>query len=175
MKNAFTIHCVLIDTENGNKKDHLFAKVDTIANRAFLYEVGKDLMDPEMSDTDQKLKELFGSAPDYHLEVKSDLLTALVDQLGGIIIDGERADGKKTLKLFREKRLDDIIEAIGLALDGKNRLKTVPSRLSVLKENYETDMPLMEIVRTILGEVNDFRDWRAQLIQINEENIGQYR
>ncbi|MBQ9425988.1 MAG: hypothetical protein IJU42_08610 [Erysipelotrichaceae bacterium] len=175
MKKQFTIHCVLIDTENNNSKDHLFVRVDTIANHADLYEISHSLMDPDTEDSDSKLKQLFKTVPDYHLKVKSDLLIRLVDQLGGIVIDGRTTDGKQTLLLFREKRLDDIVEAIGKALGGKNLLKTVPSLLSILSENYETDMPIMDIVKTILGEVNDLKDWKADLIQVNEENIASYR
>ena len=175
MKKQFTIHCVLIDTENDNRKDHLFVKVDTVANHAGLCEIAHSLMDPETEDTDSKLKELFGLLPDYHLKVKSDLLIKLVDQLGGIVIDNKTVNGKQTLKLFREKRLDDIVEAIGKALGGKNLLKTVPSLLNILSENYETDMPIMDIVKTILGEVNDLKDWKADLIQVSEENIASCR
>ena len=161
MNKKFTVSCVLIDTENENKENRLFVKVDTVANRAVLYEIAED--------DERDLKAIFDTEPDYHLIVRSDLLVQLVDQLGGIVIDKERIDGKKALKLFRESRLDDIIEATGKALDGKNLLKTIPSLLSLLKENYETDMPVMDIIRMVLGEVNDLRYWKAELIKADKE------
>ncbi len=156
MEKTFTIHCVLIDTEHDDEKSHLFVEVDTIKNHASLYELKGDV-------ADEDIEKRFHKRPGYHLEVRSDLLVSLTDRLGGIIVDGKRIDGKEALKLFRDGRLDEIIEGVTKELDGKNLLKTVPSLLSVLSENYTTDMPLIEIVKTVLGEVNDFKDWKADL------------
>ena len=146
MKQQFTIETILIDTELNNE-EKLFVEIDTLANRMKIYENLNDF-----------------PAADYHVKVKSDLLVNLVDQLGGIIVDNKKRNGKDTLKLLRENRIDAIVEAIGRAFSGKNLLLTLPSILSSLNEYYSSDIPFMDIVKTILSEVNDLKDWKAELI-----------
>lgn len=146
MKQQFTIETILIDTELNNE-EKLFVEIDTLANRMKIYENLNDF-----------------PAADYHVKVKSDLLVNLVDQLGGIIVDNKKRNGKDTLKLLRENRIDAIVEAIGRAFSGKNLLLTLPSMLSSLNEYYSSDIPFMDIVKTILSEVNDLKDWKAELI-----------
>ncbi|MBR4471647.1 MAG: hypothetical protein IKS54_10105 [Erysipelotrichaceae bacterium] len=146
MKQQFTIETILIDTELNNE-EKLFVEIDTLANRMKIYENLNDF-----------------PAADYHVKVKSDLLVNLVDQLGGIIVDNKKQNGKDTLKLLRENRIDAIVEAIGRAFSGKNLLLTLPSMLSSLNEYYSSDIPFMDIVKTILSEVNDLKDWKAELI-----------
>ncbi len=146
MKQQFTIETILIDTELNNE-EKLFVEIDTLANRMKIYENLNDF-----------------PAADYHVKVKSDLLVNLVDQLGGIIVDNKKRNGKDTLKLLRENRIDAIVEAVGRAFSGKNLLLTLPSMLSSLNEYYSSDIPFMDIVKTILSEVNDLKDWKAELI-----------
>lgn len=146
MKQQFTIETILIDTELNNE-EKLFVEIDTLANRMKIYENLNDF-----------------PAADYHVKVKSDLLVNLVDQLGGIVVDNKKRNGKDTLKLLRENRIDAIVEAIGRAFSGKNLLLTLPSMLSSLNEYYSSDIPFMDIVKTILSEVNDLKDWKAELI-----------
>lgn len=146
MKQQFTIETILIDTELNNE-EKLFVEIDTLANRMKIYENLNDF-----------------PAADYHVKVKSDLLVNLVDQLGGIIVDNKKRNGKDTLKMLRENRIDAIVEAIGRAFSGKNLLLTLPSMLSSLNEYYSSDIPFMDIVKTILSEVNDLKDWKAELI-----------
>ena len=146
MKQQCTIETILIDTELNNE-EKLFVEIDTLANRMKIYENLNDF-----------------PAADYHVKVKSDLLVNLVDQLGGIIVDNKKQNGKDTLKLLRENRIDAIVEAIGRAFSGKNLLLTLPSMLSSLNEYYSSDIPFMDIVKTILSEVNDLKDWKAELI-----------
>ena len=148
MKQQFTIETILIDTELGSE-ERLFVSIDTQANRMKIYE---NLTEEKFPNTD------------YHIRVKSDLLVNLVDQLGGIIIDNKKQDGKDTLKLLRENRIDAIVEAIGKAFSGKNLLLTLPPLLSSLGDYYSSDIPFMDIIKTVLSEVNDLKDWKAELI-----------
>ena len=150
MKEKFTIETILIDTELNNQ-EKLFVEIDTIANRMKIHENLKDL-----------------PISDYHIRIKSDMLVNLVDQLGGIVVDNQKRSGKDTLKLLRENRIDAIVEAIGKAFSGKNLLLTLPSMLSSLNEYYRSDIPFMDIIRTILSEVKDLNDWKAELIEHDE-------
>ena len=167
MNSRFSIHAVLIDTQNDNKKTHLFAKADTIANHTDIFQLTDEMID-ERRDIDAQLKDLFGSKADYKIEILSDLIVKLTDELGGIDVNGRHINGTQALQLICEDRFDDVIDAIFKALGKKNLLFTIPGLLNTLKDSYTTDLPMADALKTFVSEIPDLNKWKIDLIKVND-------
>ena len=168
MNSIFTIHAVLIDTQNGSRKTHLLLKGDTIRNRTDIYQLSDSLID-ENNDIDAQIKELFDLTPDYQVQILSDLITKLTDELGGIDVGGQHIDGRQALQLVHEDHFDEVIDAIVKALSKKNLIFTIPGLLNALKDSYKTDLPLAEAIKTFISEIPELGDWQIELVKIDDK------
>lgn len=168
MNSIFSIHAVLIDTQNGNRKTHLLLKGDTVKNRTDIYQLSDSLID-ENKDIDVQIKELFGLTPDYQVQILSDLITKLTDELGGIDVGGKHIDGRQALQLVHEDHFDEVIDAIVKALSKKNLIFTIPGLLNALKDSYKTDLPLAEAIKTFISEIPELGDWKIELVKIDDK------
>ncbi len=166
MEKTITINATLLDA---NRKRPFYVNIDTIANRIDVYQLSDELIDPK-KDIDKQLRDLFGTAPSYHMEVYAELLSRLVDQLGGIEVKGKKLNGTQAMESARKEGLDDIIDGILKALRSKNLLLTLPGLLSSLSENYKTDLPLMDVIKTALSEVGELGEWKIYRKKIKDRS-----
>lgn len=156
MENRFNIHTIITDEQ---RKIHLFVRTDTIANRVYIYHAK-----PE-NDTDEAIEKLFDEKVNYHLNISSDFVIRLVDELGGISIDGKKTDGKTALELIRNDQLDDVVNAVSNTLENKNLIKVIPSLLSSLSDTYSMDIAVMDIIKTLWSEIRELKDWKIELVR----------
>ena len=156
MKQQFNIHTLITDVQ---KKIHLFVTVDTKANLVYIYPAK-----PE-NDSDEAIGALFNKKVDYHLNISSDFVVKLVDELGGIEIENKKCDGKTALQLIREDRLDDVVDATADVLDKKNLLTTIPALLKNLSDTYEMDIAIQDIVKTLFSEIRELKDWKIEFVR----------
>ena len=124
---------------------------------------------------DSRIKEIFGMEAKYHLFVTSDALRMLVDTLGGISVKGKKVDGEAALALLKENALMEVAEGVynALSSSGKNLVLQIPGLLAALKDTYATDMPLMDVVKTALGEISDLKKWKADYCEIDAAHADQ--
>ena len=174
MEKRFTICASLIDTQRNNQRNDFFVLVDTIANRTCIYQLDDEMIDPA-EDARAHVKRLFGRTPDYQITIKSEFLIRLVDELGGIDYKNRRISGTEAMEEIHDNRFNQIIKAIAQSMGKKNLLLAVPNLLNVLSNTYETDLSLIEAIRTFIGEIRELDDWKVELIRVNEENIGTYQ
>jgi hypothetical protein len=57
----------------------------------------------------------------------------------------------------------------------KNLLLIVPNLLNILSSTYETDLSLIEAIKTFIGEIRELDDWKIELIKVSKDNIGTYQ
>lgn len=174
MEKRFTICASLIDTQRNNQRNDFFVLVDTIANRTYIYQLDDELTDPA-EDVRVHMKKLFNRDPDYQITIKSEFLIRLVDELGGIDYKNRRISGTEAMEEVHSNHFGQIVEAIAKSMGKKNLLLAVPNLLSVLSNTYETDLSLIEAIKTFIGEIRELDDWKVELIRVNEENIGTYQ
>ena len=164
MEKLFSVNGLIIDTGDDDKQYTYYFMVDTIANKADIYYLeDRNLLD--------KLIEHLNSKPDYSLTVKSGALEKLVDQLGNVKVDGKKITGKEAVAVAREGRLDDVLEGMLKSLSGKNLFLVLPGLLNSVSDNFKTDIPLSELLKTALSEVGDLDKWRADVIRVNARNV----
>ncbi len=168
MEKVFDIHATLIDQDNHGKKEHFFIHVDTIKNDTKIYQLDDALID-ETKEVDEQLKALFSRKAEYKMEILSDLMIRLVNELGGIDVDGSHIDGKTALKLIHEGGFDRIVDAIVKALSKKNLILTIPNLLNSLGDTYKTDVPLLEAIKAFIGEISELNDWKIDLIKVSDK------
>ena len=174
MEKRFTICASLVDSQRDERRDDFFVLIDTIANRTYIYQLEDDLSDPGENAVSKK-KKLFGKDPDYRITIKSEFLIRLVDELGGIDYSGFHINGAQAMEEVHNGSFGKIIEAIAQTLGKKNLLLAVPNLLNVLNSTYETDLSLIEAVKTFIGEIRELDDWKIELVKVNKENIGTYQ
>ena len=174
MEKQFTICATLIDTQRNNRLDIFFVLIDTIANRTYIYQLADELIDPS-KDAKELIKELFNRDPDYQIRIKSDFLIRLVDELGGIDCGGRHIDGMQALAEVHDHHFDEVADAIAKKMKTKNLLLIVPNLLNILSSTYETDLSLIEAIKTFIGEIRELDDWKIELIKVNRDNIGTYQ
>ena len=155
MKEQFNIHTLITDDQ---KKIHLFVTVDTAANRIYIHSAK-----PE-NDSDEAIGALFNKDVDYHLNISSDFVVRLVDELGGIQIEDKTCDGKTALQLIREDKLDDVVDATADVLEKKNLLTTIPALLKKLSDTYEMDIAIKDIITTLFSEIRELKDWKIEFV-----------
>ena len=158
MEKIFTIAAVITDKKDGSSLQ-FFGDFDTIANKGIIYQFNSDHFEND-------IKARFNKTIDYHLNISSDFLTGLVDQLGGIEIDNKHIDAQTALEEFRNGNHIKVIEAIGNALPKKNLLLTIPSLLNALKGSYSTDLIITEVIKMALSEAGDLKDWKVDFKKI---------
>ena len=169
MNNKFTIYGTILD--NGHK-DHYFVRFDTLANRMTIYHLIGLLGDDNKKNL-KEIKNIFKEDADHTLFVSSDLLVQLVDALGGIRVNGRKINGAKALEEIRNDNIAEVASGVSHALSGnKNLLFAIPGLLSSLKGNYETDLNIVKVVRTALEEAGDLKDWKADLIKVDKDNVN---
>ena len=83
MEKIFDVKAIIIDKANNDKKTYFFVHNDTIANSMKIFQLKDGLID-EGKEINPQLKDLFDKTPNYYIDISSDLLIKLVDQLGGI-------------------------------------------------------------------------------------------
>lgn len=159
MEKQFSIY-LKIDDETA--KYHYLLLLDTVANTADVCYLDNSLL---TTGDDEDIVRLFSKAPDYHLNIKSEALAIIVDELGGITCNGQQLDGKAALKTAREGRLDKMLDAIGEKLNASHKLVfMLPSLISSIKDLYESDLHIMEAIKTAIGEIPDFPKWKANIV-----------
>ena len=175
MEKKFTVYGIVIDQTDDNKGYHFFAHVDTEANLAKAFYIDRELMGTKTDQYDSRIKEIFGMEAKYHLFVTSDALRMLVDTLGGISVKGKKVDGEAALALLKENALMEVAEGVynALSSSGKNLVLQIPGLLAALKDTYATDMPLMDVVKTALGEISDLKKWKADYCEIDAAHADQ--
>ncbi len=174
MEKQFTICATLIDAQRNNRPDIFFVLIDTIANRTYIYQLADELIDPS-KDAKELIKELFNRDPDYQIRIKSDFLIRLVDELGGIDCRGRRIDGREALAEVHDHHFDEVADAIAKKMKTKNLLLIVPNLLNILSSTYETDLSLIEAIKTFIGEIRELDDWKIELIKVGKDNIVTYQ
>ena len=92
MEKIFDVKAIIIDKANNDKKTYFFVHNDTIANSMKIFQLKDGLID-EGKEINPQLKDLFDKTPNYYIDISSDLLIKLVDQLGGIDVGGVHIDG----------------------------------------------------------------------------------
>ena len=106
--------------------------------------------------------------------ISSEALVKLTDRLGNVYVDGIRISGRRALELTREGQLEKIAEGLFEALKTvKNPIAVLPNMLNALKDTFDTDFQIREILKIVLSEVGDFKDWRAEFVQFDAEHINQ--
>ena len=161
MAKELKVYGLLLDENN---RYHFYADADLDLNSAKVYYVLPELMGEDVNLYDQKLKERFGSVPDHHFVVKSEALVKLVEQFGGITVNGEKVNGEKALQLVREGEIDAVVDGLKECLKNmKNLMFALPNLMNSLKDTYQTDFPVMDLVKIALSEVGDLKEWTAEL------------
>ena len=175
MEKKFTVYGIVIDQTDNNKGYHFFANVDTDANLAKAFYIDRGLMGENSDQYDAKIRKIFDLAVDYHLFVTSNALSVLVDTLGGITVKGKKADGEAALELLKDGQLMEVAEGVANALSssGKSLMLQIPGLLSALKDTYSTDMPLMDVIKTAIGEIGDLKKWKADFNEVRKDNVNQ--
>jgi len=162
MEKTFNINATLTDTSRNNRKVRFYVTVDTVSNRIDIVQLKAGAID-EKKDSDAQMEKIFGERPSYHMEVLSDLLVDLVDQLGGIEVKGKQVDGKKAFEMADAGELDDVCDGVLRSLRKKNLLLTLPSLLSSLNANYRMDLSVGDLIKLVLSEVGELNDWKVSL------------
>ena len=171
MNTKFNIYAMIIDQTESENRYHLYISMDTKENKADVYTLN-GLLNEDVKSYDTQLQKIFQKKPDYHLSLKAEALVKLTDQLGGITVNQQPMNGKEALAYARSGKYLEVLDSICQAVLKKgNLLKTIPGLLSTLKESYETDMPLMDIIKVALGEINDLSKWKVYIHKLNKENI----
>ena len=128
---------------DGNNIDHYFMRFNKLSNNVIIY---------------------FAS---------SDCLEQFVDALGGIKINGNKINGAKALEEIRNNNFELVLSGIVNSLSGiRNPLFTIPGLLGALKGKCETDLNFTDVVKTVMLEAGDLKDWKAELIEVNSENVN---
>ena len=113
---------------------------------------------------------MFDKTPNYYIDISSDLLIKLVDQLGGIDVGGLHIDGNAAMKEVKNSHFDLVIDGIAKALGKKNLLLTVPSLVNTLKDTYKSDLNLMDAIKIFISEIGELNDWKIDLITVNSKD-----
>jgi len=165
-----TVYGLLVDDQNHDKNYHFFAKADVLNNKAVLCYIDRTLFE-EGKSADDTLEELLHQRPQYHLTIYATALIRLVDTLGGIEIAGKKVNGEKTLELVKDGRVDEVANAIAEAFrNAGNIFFVLPNLLSILKNSYQTDLPILEVVKTVIGEAGQLDSYQSELYRVNKEN-----
>ncbi len=171
MEKRFTVCASLIDTQKNKQRSDFFVLVNTAANRTFIYQLDEELADTKQ-DARVHMKEIFGKLPDYQIRIRSEFLIRLVDTLGGIDFSNRHISGIEAMEEVYSGHFDLVIEAIAQTLGKKNLLLTVPGLLNVLSDTYETDLSLVDAIKTFVGEIHELDDWKIELIEVNKYNVA---
>lgn len=140
MNKQFSILLTFIDNDNY----YYLLDLDTIKNTVSFH---------PLKDNNTK--------SDYHLELKSSALVKVVDELNGIEINNIKYDGKGSLELLRQGKIDEIFDALSHSLTKKsNLIITMPKLLSELSDTYKTDIPITDALKTFISEINQLNDWK---------------
>ncbi|MBQ1624670.1 MAG: hypothetical protein II096_01400, partial [Erysipelotrichaceae bacterium] len=140
-----------------------------IANSMKIFQLKDGIID-EGKEINPQLKDLFDKTPNYYIDISSDLLIKLVDQLGGIDVGGLHIDGNAAMKEVKNSHFDLVIDGIAKALGKKNLLLTVPSLVNTLKDTYKSDLNLMDAIKIFISEIGELNDWKIDLITVNSGN-----
>jgi len=168
MKTQLNIYTMILDQQ---ERYHLLLALDTKENKADAYYLNH-LLNEDVNTYDEQIGKLFRNQPDYHLILKAEALVKLTDQLDGIVVDKNTLNGIQALDCARKGKYMEVLDGIYQALLKKgNLLKIIPSLLSILKESYETDMPLMDILKIAMGEINDLSKWKVYIRDVNKDNL----
>lgn len=140
MNKQFSILLTFIDNDNY----YYLLDLDTIKNTVSIH---------PLKDNNTK--------SDYHLELKSSALVKVVDELNGIEINNIKYDGKGSLELLRQGKIDEIFDGLSHSLTKKsNLIITIPKILSELSDTYKTDIPITDALKTFISEINQLNDWK---------------
>ena len=169
MEKIFDVKAIIIDKANNDKKTYFFVHNDTIANSMKIFQLKDGLID-ENKEINPQLKDLFDKTPNYYIDISSDLLIKLVDQLGGIDVGGVHIDGNAAMKEVKNSHFDLVIDGIAKALGKKNLLLTVPSLVNTLKDTYKSDLNLMDAIKIFISEIGELNDWKIDLITVNSKD-----
>ena len=165
-----SVYGLLVDDQNHDINYHFFANADSTKNKAVLCYVDRTLFD-ESKSADDTLEEILHIRPQYHLTVYATALIRLVDTLGGIEIAGKKMNGEKALEFVKDGRVDEVANAIAEAFrNAGNVFFVLPNLLSVLKNSYKTDLPILEVVKTVIGEAGQLDSYHTELYRVNKEN-----
>ena len=169
MEREIKFYAMIIDQAESQTRYSFFADADLDLNRAKITYIHHNVLSADVDNYDNELKKIFGVKPDYHFFVTSAALIKLVDQLGGIYVNGEKIPGEKALELVREGKIDAVVNGLSGALKNmKNLVLAIPNLLNSLKDTYQTDFPIKDIVKVVLSEVGDLKDWKADFSEIRE-------
>jgi len=164
------IYGLLIDDKNKDRDYHFYAKADTEENKAVLCYLERGFL-KEGTDVDEQIEKALNERPQYHLSVYASGLIRLVDTLNGIEIKNKEVNGEEALEMVKEGMLDEVASAILEKLrHSGNLLFLLPNLLNVLKDSYSTDLPLLEVIKTVLSEAGDLQKYDAVLYRVNEKN-----
>ena len=170
MEREIKFYAMIIDQAESQTRYSFFADADLDLNRAKITYIHHNVLSADVDNYDNELKKIFGVKPDYHFFVTSAALIKLVDQLGGIYVNGEKIPGEKALELVREGKIDAVVNGLSGALKNmKNLVLAIPNLLNSLKDTYQTDFPIKDIVKVVLSEVGDLKDWKADFSEIREK------
>jgi len=169
MKNSFNIYGKIID---GNNTDHYFMRFNKLSNNVIIYHL-IGLLDGNKEKDLKEIKNIFKEEVDHIFFASSDCLEQFVDALGGIKINGNKINGAKALDEIRNNNFELVLSGIVNSLSGiRNPLFTIPGLLCAIKGKCETDLNFTDVVKTVMLEAGDLKDWKAELIEVNSENVN---
>ena len=163
MNQEITIAGTLIDKGDNDKAYYFFFDADTVANRGIVYQLPSNI-----SDIDTYIAEKFGKQPLYKIVMLSDFFVRLVDEVGGITVNGKDINGQQAAQMIREGQYMPVVQGAFAKTKGMNLMFTVPSLLSKLSDTYRTNLSVMDAFKTIMSERKDFDKWKVNYVEIPE-------
>ena len=163
MNKEITIAGTLIDKGDNDKAYYFFFDADTDANRGIVYQLPSNI-----GDIDQYIAEKFNKQPLYKIVMLSDFFVKLVDELGGITVNGQNINGQQAAQMIREGKYMPVATGAFAKVKGMNLMFTVPGLLNKLSDTYRTNLPVMDAIKIVLAERKDFDKWKINYVDIPE-------